>query len=118
MKAEQDTLNEIALEQLKIIHEKEEIEPIKQFAENMIYRVENANSNVSYEQANKLLEYNGDATIKFDEIIVFINKKIWKYGKCISKNIFKCHKDWFSKDDKRGEYRKIDAIIAANKLIE
>jgi len=116
--SEQELLNKIGIEQLKIAKERTDHNTLKKTADMLIEQVEMANSNFSYDQCHQAYQFNGDATIKLEEIIVFINKKIWKYGKCISKNIFKHHKDWFNKDDKRGEYRKIDAIIAANRLIE
>jgi len=118
MKNDIDILNEIGLEQLKIIHEKEEHEPIKLFAENMIYRVESGNSNVSYEQADKLLQYNGDDDITFEEMLKFINRKLWKFNRCISKKFFTNNKSWFSRCKTKGRYRKLDAMIAVQRIID
>jgi len=115
MKTFQDILNEIGIEQLKIAIDNENYTPLKQFGENQLYQLEAANSNISYEQANKLLEYNGDDTIRFDEILTYINRRIHCVGKCMSKLFIT--KDRFRKVNKQGRYRKLDVIFQTKLLL-
>jgi len=115
---EQETLNRVAKEQLIIAAANGELDgDARDFAAAQIARLESANSNATYEQCQRLLQFNGDESIKFEEIIGYINRKIQRCGmEAISRRFVDKFLDKFHKIKEHGQYRKLDVILFTENL--
>jgi hypothetical protein len=113
---DQQILNKITIEQLRIAKEHTEHNTLKNTAEMLIEQIDMANSNVTYEQANLALKFNGNDKIRLNDILPYMNKKLWEINKCLSKNYI-ANRDKFRRFVKSGNYSFLDVMLETERLL-
>ena len=117
MKTEQQIINEIAVEQLKLAMDSCPHCALVHFAEQKIKETQAGNSNWSYEDCNRVLQWNGDEKIKWEEIVGEINRAVRKVKLCFSKRFIWENKNRLKKTIEKGQFDKLAVLILIQDIL-